>query len=80
MLLFEVSAAADVDDVVAAKIGHSRVNGILVDNAAYSAFFASVPDYLHIAAVAVEVEHIRIHMEYPYLIHRTYLRWLKYSV
>ena len=69
VLLFKISAASDVNKVICRKIGHFRVDGILVDNTFYPSHPASVTDYLHVSAVTVQVEHIRIHMKYFYRFH-----------
>ena len=69
MLLFEVSSAADIDEIIGAEIRHFRINGILVYLTVDTALFAAESHDLHVAAVAVKVKHIGVHMKNFYSFH-----------
>ena len=67
--VFEVSSAADIDEVIGAEIRHFRINGILVYLTFDAALFTAERHDFHVSAVAVKVKHIGIHMKNFYSFH-----------
>ena len=63
-LLLVVSAAAEVDNILLGKIGGiGSIKIMRCHDKLYPAHFAAVFQHLYIAAVAVKVEHVRVHMQ-----------------